>query len=98
MAWHAKHAFDTKRSAPRRSEAARPWVTLAGSAPPSSFGTHGDSTPATVSDAYAIKGRATAPIAAGRPDQGRSPSGQRSGTRERNTNAKSRSTKVTIEY
>src|SRR3989442_4072770 len=77
------------RSAPWRAVPLRPSVADAGSAAPSSRGTHGDWSPATVSAAYATNGSATAAIAAGRRDQCLSPSGQRSGTRKRNTNAKS---------
>src|SRR3989442_14331731 len=77
------------RSAPWRAVPLRPSVADAGSAAPSSRGTHGDWSPATVSAAYATNGSATAAIAAGRRDQCVSPSGPRGGARKRNTNPKS---------
>src|SRR3989442_13559004 len=82
------------RSAPWRAVPLRPSVADAGSAAPSSRGTHGDWSPATVSAAYATNGSATAAIAAGRRDQCLSPSGQRSGTRKRDTNPKGGSTTI----
>src|SRR5207248_9720662 len=62
---------------------------------PRSFGTPGDAGPATGGAASPVKGRATAGSGAGRRDQCRSPSGQRSGTRKRNVNAKSGSPTMT---
>src|SRR5438067_6790318 len=91
----AQQLLVTKSSEPCVAGASSPAVTVDERPAPWSRGTHGDSSPAVVSAAYAMNGSATAAIASGRRDQCRSPSGHRIGTRNRNTNAKSGSPMMT---
>src|SRR5438105_1597800 len=93
--WPAQPLLVTKSSEPCVAGASSPAVTVDERPAPWSRGTHGDSSPAVVSAAYAMNGSATAAIATGHRDQCRSPSGHRIGTRNRNTNAKSGSPMMT---